>query len=132
MARQSSSARKTTVGRRLPDRVAAELRSIYEDSVAYVGRFPMPPTPDEATFRVMLQTLGYDESTIRELGTLSADKTIAALRKVQQSNAGVVGPDRPGQQRVVDAKAVEAWMEKGWRFVSPLNGTQAVIESPGP
>ena len=121
---------RSHVGRRLPARVAEELHSILESSVAFVAKFPTPPPTDEAVFRLMLQRLGYSELAIRDLATLSAEKTGAALRMAQEARAEALKPGKPGQQRVVDVRTVEAWIDRGWRFVSPLHKTKAVIESP--
>jgi len=130
MGRHLRRSGKVHVGHRLPVHVAKELLSIYEDSVAFVARAPVRPASNEEAFRVVFQSLGYEEPAIRELGALSADMAIAALRKAQESREDVVEPGPPGQQKIVNGMAVEAWIDKGWRFVSPLNGTKAVIESP--
>ena len=53
------------------------------------------------------------------------------IRKAREAASRADAPAAPGTQKVVDATAVEAWIEKGWRFVAPLNGTKAVVEAPG-
>jgi integrase len=119
-----------TLGKRLTEETIEAMRVEYERTLPYISAMPVASTSNEEAFRVMLRGVGYDDAAIAGLGKLTADKTIAALKRKQESDAEASGPVEPGQQKVVDATAVEAWIEKGWRFVSPLNGTKAVIESP--
>jgi integrase len=118
------------LSKKLGEHVLEELRAMYDRSILYLSTTPGVSTSNEELFQMILGGAGYDEVAIRALGTLTADKVRDAIRKKQESDGRASGPVQPGQQKVVDATAVEAWIEKGWRFVAPLNGSKAVIEAP--
>ncbi len=64
------------------------------------------------------------------LGPLNSEVVLGALRRAKESSASADSPAVPGQQKVVDVTAAEAWIGKGWRFVAPLNGSKVVIQAP--
>lgn len=63
------------------------------------------------------------------LGPLSSEVVLEVLHKAREASAGADAPATPGQQKVIDATAVGACIEKGWRYVAPLNGAKAVVEA---
>jgi hypothetical protein len=73
---------------------------------------------------------GLDGAEVGRLGPLNSEVVLGALHRAKESSAGADSPAVPGQQKVVDVTAAEAWIGKGWRFVAPLNGSKVVIQAP--
>jgi integrase len=119
------------LSRKLPEHVIEELRAMYERSLPLLTAIPASPaTSNEEIFRFLLERAGVDPSEITALGTLTSAKVMKKLREIDEASQTATSTVMPGTQKVVDATAVEAWIAKGWRFVSPLNGSKAIVESP--
>lgn len=119
-----------TLGKRLTDETVEAMRAAYERTLPFLSVLQAPRTSNEEVYRVILEMAGLDAPEVNKLGPLSSEVVLDALHKAKQASASANAPATPGQQKVVDATAVEAWIEKGWRFVAPLNGAKAVIASP--
>ncbi len=119
-----------TLGKRLTDETVEAMRAAYERTLPFLSVLQAPHTSNEEVYRVILEMAGLDEVEVGKLGPLGSEVVLDALRKAKEASAGADAPATPGQQKVVDATAVEAWIGKGWRFVAPLNGAKAVVESP--
>jgi hypothetical protein len=120
-----------TLGKRLPENVIEKMRSAYERTLTYISTSASPPASNEEVFRIILEMNGTAPEEIGKLGTLTAEVVLGELRKAKESALLAEGSTEPGKQKVVPATAVEAWIEKGWRFVSVLNGSKAVVEWKG-
>ncbi|MGI0156614.1 MAG: hypothetical protein ACREDE_10860, partial [Thermoplasmata archaeon] len=119
-----------TLGKRLTDETVEAMRTAYERTLPFLSVLQAPRTSNEEVYQVILEMAGLDSGDVTRLGPLSSEVVLEALHKAKEASAGADAPITPGQQKVVDATAVEAWIEKGWRFVVPLNGSKAVVESP--
>ncbi len=119
-----------TLGKRLTDETVEAMRAAYERTLPFLSVQQGPRTSNEEVYRVILEMAGLDQAEVARLGPLSSEVVLDALHKAREASAGADAPVTPGQQKVVDATAVEAWIEKGWRFVAPLNGAKAVVEAP--
>ncbi len=119
-----------TLGKRLTDETVEAMRAAYERTLPFLSVMQAPRTSNDEVYRVILGMAGLDEVEIGKLGPLGSEVVLEALHKAKEATAGADAPGGPGQQKVVDATAVEAWIEKGWRFVAPLNGAKVVVEAP--
>ncbi len=119
-----------TLGKRLTDETVEAMRTAYERTLPFLSVLQAPRTSNEEVYQVILEIAGLDPAEVTRLGPLSSEVVLETLHKAKEASAGADAPVTPGQQKVVDATAVEAWIEKGWRFVAPLNGSKAVVESP--
>jgi integrase len=122
---------KYNLSKRLNPTLLEDLRGLYGKAYPYLSTAATPATSMDDAFRAILTLVwGYDEADIPKLGPLTPERMLELAHRQKQANSEASIPIAPGTQRVVDATAVEAWIEKGWRFVSTLNGSKAVIESP--
>ena len=119
-----------TLGKRLTDETVEAMRSAYERTLPFVSVLQAPRTSNEEVYRVILEMAGLDGAEVDKLGPLNSDVVLEALHRAKEASASADAPAVPGQQKVVDVTAAEAWIGKGWRFVAPLNGSKVVIQAP--
>ena len=119
-----------TLGKRLTDETIEAMRSAYERTVPFVSVLQAPRTSNEEVYKVILEMAGMDGADVDKLGPLNSEVVLEALRRAKEASASADTPAVPGQQKVVDVTAAEAWIGKGWRFVAPLNGSKVVIQAP--
>ena len=119
-----------TLGKRLTDETIEAMRSAYERTLPFVSVLQAPRTSNEEVYKVILEMAGLDEAEVDKLGSLSSEVVLEALHRAKEASASADAPAVPGQQKVVDVTAAEAWIGKGWRFVAPLNGSKVVIQAP--
>jgi hypothetical protein len=119
-----------TLGKRLTDETVEAMRSAYERTLPFVSVLQAPRTSNEEVYKVILEIAGLDEAEVDKLGSLNSEVVLEALRRAKEASASADAPAVPGQQKVVDVTAAEAWIGKGWRFVAPLNGSKVVIQAP--
>ena len=122
----------------LDERTLSRMRDSFRKCEALLATVT-PQDPRKALLieanSTMLQIAGYDEVEAQRLAQ-DPGSDIAALAKARLGGATVdvviAPPKRIGEQRVVDADAAGRYLEAGWTFKSPLNGTKAVVEWLGP
>jgi hypothetical protein len=119
-----------TLGKRLTDETIDAMRAAYERTLPFLSVLQAPKTSNEEVYRVILEMAGLDEAEVAKLGPLDSEVVLAALHRAKEVSADADAPATPGEQKVVDVTAVEAWIGKGWRFVAPLNGAKVVIQAP--
>ena len=119
-----------TLGKRLTDETIEAMRSAYERTLPFVSVLQAPRTSNEEVYKVILGMAGLDGSEVDKLGPLNSEVVLEALHRAKEASANADTPVVPGQQKVVDVTAAEAWIGKGWRFVAPLNGSKVVIQAP--
>ena len=120
-----------TLGKRLTDETVEAMRAAYEQTLPFVSVLQAPRTSNEEVYKVILEMAGLDGGEVAKLGPLNSEVVLEALRHAKEASASAASPGVPGQQKVVDVTAAEAWIGKGWRFVAPLNGSKVVIQAPG-
>ena len=106
------------------------MRVAYERTLPFLSVLQAPKTSNEEVYRVILEMAGLDEGEVAKLGPLDSEVVLGALHRAKEVSADADAPAAPGQQKVVDVTAAEAWIGKGWRFVAPLNGAKVVIQAP--
>ena len=119
-----------TLGKRLTDETIEAMRSAYERTLPFVCVLQAPRTSNEEVYKVILEMAGLDLAEVNKLGPLNSEVVLEALHRAKEASASADTPAMPGQQKVVDVTAAEAWIGKGWRFVAPLNGSKVVIQAP--
>jgi hypothetical protein len=119
-----------TLGKRLTDETLEAMRAAYEQTFPFLSVLQAPRTSNEEVYKVILEMAGLDGAEVGRLGPLNSEVVLGALHRAKESSAGADSPAVPGQQKVVDVTAAEAWIGKGWRFVAPLNGSKVVIQAP--
>ena len=119
-----------TLGKRLTDETIEAMRSAYERTLPFVSVLQAPRTSNEEVYKVILEMAGLDGAEVDKLGPLNSEVVLEALHRAKEASASADAPAVPGQQKVVDVTAAEAWIGKGWRFVAPLNGSKVVIQAP--
>ena len=119
-----------TLGKRLTDETVEAMRSAYERTLPFVSVLQAPRTSNEEVYKVILEMAGLDGAEVDKLGPLNSEVVLEALHRAKEASASADAPAVPGQQKVVDVTAAEAWIAKGWRFVAPLNGSKVVIQTP--
>ncbi|MGC2359165.1 MAG: hypothetical protein WA691_02520, partial [Thermoplasmata archaeon] len=119
-----------TLGKRLTDETIDAMRAAYERTLPFLSVLQAPKTSNEEVYRVILEMAGLDEAEVAKLGPLNSEVVLGALHRAKEVSADADAPAAPGQQKVVDVTAAEAWIGKGWRFVAPLNGAKVVIQAP--
>ncbi|MGB6500751.1 MAG: hypothetical protein WBG19_05055 [Thermoplasmata archaeon] len=119
-----------TLGKRLTDETVEAMRAAYEQTLPFLSVLQAPRTSNEEVYKVILEMAGLDGAEVAKLGPLNSEIVLEALHRAKEASASADTPGVPGQQKVVDATAAEAWIEKGWRFVAPLNGSKIVIQAP--
>ncbi len=85
----------------------------------------------------ILRMFGYSREESETLVSNPEADVNALIRRKLGLPAGsaesvVAPPKRDGEQRVIEADAAESYLDAGWKFRSPLNGTKAVVEWTGP
>ncbi len=121
-----------TLGKRLTDETVEAMRAAYERTLPFLSLQQAPRTSNEEVYKVILEMAGLDAAEAAKLGPLNSEIVLEALHRAKEASASADAPGVPGQQKVVDATAAEAWIEKGWRFVAPLNGSKVVIQASEP
>ncbi|HTT74147.1 MAG TPA: hypothetical protein VMG99_08440 [Thermoplasmata archaeon] len=119
-----------TLGKRLTDETIEAMRSAYERTVPFVSVLQVPRTSNEEVYKVILEMAGLDGAEVDKLGPLNSEVVLEALHRAREASESAGPPAVPGQQKVVDVTAAEAWIGEGWRFVAPLNGSKVVIQAP--
>ncbi|HEY1198828.1 MAG TPA: site-specific integrase [Thermoplasmata archaeon] len=130
----SIEARYTTNKGRLPVEMIEDMRAAYREWERFISAIPQVAVNRVENLEVVLSELlkakGVPDEQIQEAlaGRLTPEQVHDLVRNTSQ--ADVPEPAvTPGTQRVVNVTEVDAWIEKGWKFVSPLNGSKAVLES---
>jgi hypothetical protein len=118
-----------TLGKRLTDETVEVMRAAYEQTLPFLSVQQAPRTSNEEVYKVILEMAGLDGTEVGKLGQLNSEVVLEALHRAKEASASADTPAVPGQQKVVDVTAAEAWIEKGWRFVAPLNGSKVVIQA---
>jgi hypothetical protein len=119
-----------TLGKRLTDETVEAMRAAYEQTLPFLSVQQAPRTSNEEVYKVILEMAGLDGAEVNKLGPLNSEVVLETLHRAKEASASAGTPAVPGQQKVVDVTAAEAWIEKGWRFVAPLNGSKVVIQAP--
>jgi hypothetical protein len=136
-------ASRYTVGKRWGPELLAEARKQYRQAAEFLEGTSSGKT---AVYRDLLQSLldDIEASTGKASGgsALTVDQLKQALQNaLGRSGAGSPGgkagstgtrelppPKRMGEERVIEADMTEAYLDLGWKFRSPLNGSKAVVE----
>jgi integrase len=131
------------VGKKWGSELLAEARKEYRNAAEFLETNASPKVDVRGELdKILTQAIekakagGLDINGLEALQQgLSAPKTKDSTGS-SGSSAGTAPTPRAGQQpprtgqKVVLAEEVEAWIEKGARYVAPLNGTKAIIEVP--
>jgi integrase len=129
-----------TVGKRWGNELLAEARKEYRGASEFLETNVATKTDDKREY-FLSWVKAIEEQTGKKVdgqGT-TAEDLVTALKRVLRdmgSEGSAKGPTEPAPQpqktgqKVVLAEEVEAWIEKGARYVAPLNGTKAIIEFP--
>ncbi|MGI0053155.1 MAG: hypothetical protein ACRECR_02700 [Thermoplasmata archaeon] len=107
-----------------------DARAAYKRAEPYLLTSSAPTESSEAVtraLRLLLAARGVPESKLEGLDlTGKSDEEIVALLKTV--GAAVAPATRP--EKAVDVTEVPKLLEAGWEFVSPLNGSMAVLRAP--
>ena len=125
----------------LPPELIEQMRDAYRRSEPYLSSTETADVQRaieknlQYRMRVdMLKLIGVAEKEATELvQDPSFDIASFARARLGSSPATEIpSPKRTGEQRVIDADLTDRYLETGWTFKSPLNGTKAVVEWTGP
>ncbi len=129
------------VGKRWGEELLAEARRQYANASEFLETTGRRADAKDEVLKALLAAV--EEATGKKGGSsskLSGDALIAALKRTLSGSQAtvegaspptVVPPRRAGEQRVVEADETGSYLEAGWTFRSPLNGTKAVVEWAG-
>jgi hypothetical protein len=78
------------------------------------------------TRKLLLLAVGYTEEQVARMNvpTMESDALVDAIQKSPSRSGAGASP----QQQVVDESALPQYLADGWRFVSTVNGSKAVVE----
>jgi integrase len=126
-----------------------EMRSVYAACAPYLETSVARKDPSVEVMKSLLEDVrkqmgsstGSKATSVEEIAT-ALHKLIGGEREAPASPEPRTAPPtktstvrsatRIGEQRSVDAEAVESFLEAGWSFVSPLNSHLAVVRWDGP
>lgn len=133
------------VGKPWSDDLLERARDEYLSAIPYLET---NATPEGDVKRELVQSLirSIEEAAKRKSGAdagMTAEELVAALTQTLTRNVGepngksialvpsgspIPPATRQGEQRVVETDITPHYLDAGWTFRSPLNGTQAVVE----
>jgi hypothetical protein len=123
-------------GGNLGETFMSRMRTAYLLCEPSLGMAPPAQRAPAQTARVgVLLDAGYTQQQVDEMGPLTESKMIEAfMAKHAERRAAkplrIPTGMKAGDQTVADGDAVQAYIDAGWRFVSPFNVTQAIMVWP--
>jgi integrase len=119
------------LGKKLSPESIEALRGVYAGCEPFLST--VPPARDSGMddlLRIIAEKAGISgEAMAGKSTTELADEVIRLLR--EERGPGVPTPATVSRQRAVATGEVDALLQQGWRFVSPLGAERAVLEAPG-
>jgi integrase len=107
-----------------------ELRREYARCEGALSSTPVAEPNDGATkvLRALLVSKGYprEEADKLDIGGMSTPELEALFKKL----GAAVLPTAPAAERAFPVAEVPALLERGWKYVAPLDPTHAVLRSP--
>ncbi len=119
-----------TLGKTWGDDMLRDARAAYKRSEPYLSTTGAPTDSSESVtraLRLLLAARGVPESKLEglDLAGKSDEEIVAILKTV----GAAFGPQkRP--EKAVEVTEVPKLLDAGWEFVSPLNGSMAVLRAP--
>lgn len=124
-------ARHYTTGRaNLASSLIEDMRRAYRRCEAYLSANARNDRTDEAVtraLRLLLTARGVPPEKVDQLDL--AGKSDRELEDILRKIGASVGPERR-TEKAVPVDDVQELLDDGWEFVSPLNGTMAVVRAP--
>ncbi len=118
-------ARHYTTGRaRLPDSLVASMRKAYARCEQFLSTAPSRAATSLREERRVLLSAWYSDKEVEGVDLDDVAAVIEAVRKGVARGAVHAGPT----QQVVEDADLPRLLSDGWRFVSTVNGTKAVVE----
>lgn len=131
--------RYTTNKGRLPKELVEDMRSAYHRAEAFlsVAEAAKADSRMGAFVRLMLEVNSIPTETIDKLesdGELTPEKALEVLREAgvgRKASIAPTPPSRPGEQKLVPAADVEAWLNAGWSGKFAV-GDRVMLEGAAP
>jgi len=119
-----------TLGKTWGADMLRDARGAYKRAEPYLSTGSAPADSSEGATRVirlLLESRGVPASKLEglDLSGKSDEEIVALLRTV----GAAIGPERR-TEKAVEVADVPKLLEAGWEFVSPLNGSMAVLRAP--